>query len=165
MHVRPRRMQHAALVLLAGVAFGACSSSSSTGSHAAPLPTTTSTTAPVTEAAFTAAVSNVCAASNRALGAAATQAFGDQQPTADRWRPFMVDTALPLVEKRLQAIASISAPVADAAKVRAIVDAGHAAIASAKQNPAQLSPETRAPFEHFDDLVTAAGFSQCAVGG
>jgi len=153
----------ALLILAATLALGACSSDSK-DSHAKNTGST-SATAAVTEAAFKTQVDKACKSSNSAIGAAAQKEFGQQQPQPDKWRTFMVDTVLPLIGQRVKTIETAPAPAADTAAVQGIVDAGNAAIASARQDPAQMSPSSRAPFAHFDDLVTAAGLSECTVGG
>ena len=156
-------MRAAGVLISATIVLGACSSrSDSHAQRSSSAPTTRST---VTEATFKAQVEKLCSDSNDEIGAAAAKMFGRQAPGADQWRTFMLSTVLPLIGKRVSAIDDAAEPAADTAKVQAIVDAGNAAIASARRDPTQLSPSSRAPFDHFDDLVTAAGLGRCAVGG
>jgi len=75
----------------------------------------------------------------------------------------MVQTVLPIIEHRLDALSAT--PLAQAVGIKAAIDAGRAAVTSARDNPAQLDPATRAPFDDYDNLMTAAGLADCGVGG
>ena len=75
----------------------------------------------------------------------------------------MLQTVLPIIEQRLDAMAA--SPADQNADIKAAVDAGRAAVASARSNPQQLDPATQAPFDQYDDLVTAAGVADCGLGG
>jgi len=105
----------------------------------------------------------ICGQSNAQLGAAAKKAFPAGQPTADQWQPFMVQTVLPIIEQRLDPLDAT--PAAKAANLAAAIDAGRTAVKSARDNPSQLDPATRAPFDQYDNLMGAAGLSDCGVGG
>lgn len=148
-----------AFAVLFTLAGAACSSSSSSQSTT----TTTTSSAPPTTVDKLAHIKQVCQQSNDALGAAAKSAFGNQQPTTAQWQPFMVSTVLPLIEERLQAMSADAA--AQDPTIKKAIDAGNAAVISARDNPQQLSPSTQAPFDDYDSLVTAAGISDCGVGG
>jgi hypothetical protein len=154
------------MATLAAVVFTmvACSSSSTRAPAAAASSSTPPTTTPVTSSsAGLDQLASICQQSNTQLRAAAGQAFGDTQPAVDQWRPFMLQTVLPLIEQRLDAMTAN--PAGQNADIKAIIDAGRAAVASARSNPQQLDPATRAPFDHYDDLTTAAGVADCGVGG
>ena len=75
----------------------------------------------------------------------------------------MVATVLPLIEQRLQAMRED--PAAQAVAIKHAIDVGNQAVVSARDNPQQLSPSTRAPFDQYDDVVDAAGIPGCALGG
>ncbi|MGH3499218.1 MAG: hypothetical protein ACRDP1_17315 [Nocardioidaceae bacterium] len=77
----------------------------------------------------------------------------------------MVDVVLPIVEQRLHDLGELPVPTGDQAAVTSIIDTGRAAVDSAKHNPQILSPASRAPFDHFDQQVSAYGIPACAVGG
>lgn len=145
-------------VLVCAFTWMACSSSS----HAA-APSSSSSAAPTSSSDDLGHIRQLCEESNSALGAAARGAFGNQQPSTAQWQPFMVATVLPLIEQRLQAMSAD--PVSQAVAIKHAIDAGNAAVVSARNNPQQLSPSTRAPFDQYDDLVASAGIPGCAVGG
>src|SRR6478672_2412033 len=46
----------------------------------------------------------ICQQSNTRLGGAAQKAFPGGQPAASQWQPFMVQTVLPIIEQRLDAL-------------------------------------------------------------
>jgi hypothetical protein len=152
-----------AAVAITLIALTACSSSSpkSSGSSS-PSP---SSTTPVTSSSASGLnqLASICQQSNDQLGASARQAFGSQQPSADQWRPFMLQTVLPIIEQRLDALTAN--PAAQDATIKQAIDAGRAAVASARSDPQQLDPATRAPFDHYDDLMTAVGLPDCRLGG
>lgn len=169
-----RLIKTVAIVGTAALTFvlGSCSSSGSdnTATKANTIDTTHATTATTTSSAatkdgFVAEAKAVCDRSNASLGTAAKTAFGSSQPDDATWQKFMVDKSLPIVTDRLDAIAALSAPPSDKATIAAIVDAGRSAVVQAKQHPEVLSPATRAPFDHFDELASAYGLDSCAVGG
>jgi hypothetical protein len=138
----------------------ACSSST----HAASKPaSSTSPPRASTTAPDLSEVATICQQSNARLGDAARQAFGSGRPSADEWRPFMLQTVLPIIEQRLDAMSRTTA--AQSSSIAEAVATGRAAVVSAQNNPAQLDPATRAPFDRYDDLVDAAGLRDCAVGG
>ena len=144
------------LMLVCAFTWMACSSSSHTAS--------TTTSAPSTTAVDKLAhIKQVCQQNNEALGAAAKSAFGSQQPSTAQWQPFMVATVLPLIEQRLAAMKAD--PAAKDPTITQAIDAGNAAVISARDNPQQLSPSTQAPFDQYDSLVTAAGIADCGLGG
>ncbi|HVX17425.1 MAG TPA: hypothetical protein VHA73_05275 [Acidimicrobiales bacterium] len=135
---------------------GACSSTSRSKSQGA---------ATVSRSQFVAQATTLCNASNEQLGHAAQQAFGAQQPTAGQWRPFMTATVLPIVQQRLDALRGQPVPSGDASTIKAIIDAGTSAIATAKAHPEVMTPGSQAPFDHYDQLAAAYGLGACAVGG
>jgi len=74
----------------------------------------------------------------------------------------MVQQVLPIIEQRLDALEAT--PAAKAAHLATAIDAGRAAVKSARDNPSQLDPATRAPFDQYDSLMSAAGLAVCGVG-
>ena len=145
-------------MLVCAFTWMACSSSSHTASS-----TTTTSTPSTTAVDRLAHIKQVCQQSNDALGAAAKSAFGNQQPSTAQWQPFMVTTVLPLIEQRLAAMKAD--PAAHDPTITHAIAVGDAAVISARDNPLQLSPSTRAPFDDYDSLVTAAGIAECGLGG
>ena len=155
------RRAPAVLVLLFALTWTACSSSSNSAST-----TTTASSAPTTTTTSTNKLANlqkICQNSDAELGAAAKNAFGNQQPATAQWQPFMVATVLPLIEKRLQTMKDD--PAAHDPAIAHAIDVGNAAVISARDNPQQLSPSTKAPFDEYDSLVSAAGIPDCGLGG
>jgi hypothetical protein len=148
-------------ILAVSLALSACSSGRSKSKSATSM---TRAHTSMTRAQFVAQANAICQTSNEELGRAAQHAFGNQQPTADSWRPFMLTTVIPIIEQRLNALKALTPPASDTSTVSAIISAGQNAVATAKANPQMLSQSTRAPFDHYDDLASAYGVG-CAVGG
>jgi hypothetical protein len=149
-----------ALGLLIAVASG-CSSSThaASTSSATSTPSRSSSTVPAATQ-----LQSICQQSDARLADAARHAFGSGQPSVEEWRPFMLQTVLPIIVDRLDAMGRSTA-AAQVPSIAQAVDAGRAAVAAAQKDPAQLEPGTRAPFDRYDDLVAAAGLADCAVGG
>ncbi|MGH8960835.1 MAG: hypothetical protein ACRDWT_06450 [Jatrophihabitantaceae bacterium] len=146
---------------------GACSDAAQPTSPSSPTSRSSSrpSVTPVTKTAFMARANALCTKSNKKLENAARTAFGSQRPTTQTWRPFMVDVVLPIVEHRLHDLGELPAPTGDQAAVTSITNTGRAAVDTATHNPHILSPLSRAPFDHFDELAIAYGIPGCAVGG
>jgi len=154
-----------ALVTIAVVTLlcvAACSSSSKSTSSSVSVGPAASTLSSSSEPDLR-QLQTICQQSDAQLGAAAQKAFPGGKPTADQWQPFMVQQVLPIIEQRLDALSAT--PDGQAANVKAAIDAGRAAVTSARNNPSQLDPATRAPFDQYDNLMSAAGLSDCGVGG
>ena len=143
-----------------------CASSSKTASSSSPAASAASvasTQSPPSSSPDLSSLQTICQQSNTRLGGAAQKAFPGGQPAASQWQPFMVQTVLPIIEQRLDALDA--APAARAPNVKAAIAAGRAAVQSARDNPSQLDPATRAPFDAYDSLMSAAGLATCGVGG
>jgi len=158
-------MFRSALFTIGVVAFVLCAAACSSSSKGATANSSTSASVSASSASAPdlSQLQTICQQSNARLGAAAQKAFPGGQPPADQWQPFMVQTVLPMIEQRLDALNAT--PAAHAADVQAAILAGHAAVKSARDNPSQLDPATRAPFDQYDSLMSAAGLASCGVGG
>ena len=162
-NARARAVRASGSIICAGLLLVACATSGSS----APSPHTPAPASAVemSKSTFVTRASALCTANNDQLGNAAHKAFGNQRPTTQTWRPFMLDVALPIVETRLRGLDALPAPADDRAKLSAITHAGRAAITAAKHSPQLLTPASRAPFDHYDQLVAAFGIPACSVGG
>jgi hypothetical protein len=164
----PARHHPAIGVALVALLLAGCGSSSHkatpTTSTAASSTSPTTATA-INKSAFLERAKAICDSSNTQIAAAAHQAFAGQQPAESQWRSFMVASVLPLVKARLTSIRALGSPQGETANTKAMVDAGLTAIQTAKAHPQLLSQNSRAPFDSFDDAVTAYGLPDCAVGG
>ena len=160
-----RKVTTASAVSAIALIIAGCGSSASHAAATTSSQATPTSAASITKADFVAKANALCAENNAELGNAAHQAFGDQQPNPGQWQPFAITTVVPIVDKRIQSLDALPTPTADHDQIKAIVSAGEQAITGAQQNPQLLAPNSRAPFEHFDDLASAYGLTDCVVGG
>lgn len=164
-NARARAVRASGSIICAGLLLVACATSGSSAPATFPHTPAPASAVEMSKSTFVTRASALCTANNDQLGDAAHKAFGNQRPTTQTWRPFMLDVALPIVETRLRGLDALPAPADDRAKLSAITHAGRAAITAAKHSPQLLTPASRAPFDHYDQLVAAFGIPACSVGG
>jgi hypothetical protein len=152
-----RRLGTILAVLLAGGALVAGCGGGGGGDD-----TSTSSTGPLSKAAYIARGDQICSQGTLTIGQAGREQFGSSQPTRDQVQQFGQDVVVPSLEDTLMKLRALKPPPGDEAATSAIYDSLEQAINQIKQDPAQFVQASQGgAFDRANRLAQAYGFKQC----
>lgn len=126
--------------------------------------TSTNAGAPLSEAAFVSQGNAICAAGNKELDQAASEAFTGGKPTDPQLQQF-ADAAVPNIQGQIDAIRALQPPESMAADVTTFLADAQDALDQAENDPSVFATQgSNGPFADVNDEATQLGLDVCASG-
>lgn len=115
----------------------------------------------LTQTEFVTKGNAICESGSQRIDAAAKKAFGTEKPSDAVITEFVRDTAVPEIQKQLDALEDLTPPKDLEAKYDAALKEARSALAKVKANPADLASDSSDTFARSDELIKGVGLDAC----
>ncbi len=119
--------------------------------------------APTDAISYHLAADKYCRQAEGELDEAASEQFGDQQPSAEELEAFVNDFYLPIMRRQMEQIRTIPIPAGEEEAVNEIYDAFDEGLAQAEADPAALADGPPPGIVDASRLAVDYGFDDCGL--
>ncbi len=151
-----------ALAVLGGLATAGCGDDDSS-TTAAEAVTGFSGEAPTDSISYHLAADKYCRQAENELDEAASEQFGDQQPSPEDLEAFVNDYYVPIMRRQIEQIRTIPIPAGEEDAVNQINDAFDDGLAEAEADPGSLADGPPLAIVEASRLAAEYGFDDCGL--